>query len=202
MTGSSDRPIVLPPDANTYHDTFEAKYVTWYIEDYVDVHVYDGKSLRERVIFGFKVSRIEEVDGEWWVRSEGDDDGEKERRIIKSKKLAVAIGQNSLPYTPAFPNQANFKSPIIHQKNFGQIAISALASDSPYTSITVLGGCKSAVDMVYECAKAGKEEIGRRSRHLRRCQRTWPVPKWSRDVHHSSFCCFESLLFYISDMRV
>ncbi|KAF7879280.1 hypothetical protein EAF04_000477 [Stromatinia cepivora] len=61
MTGFSDRPIVLLPEAHTYHDTFEAKYVTQYLEEYVDVHVYGGKSLRDRVIFGFKVAGIEKA---------------------------------------------------------------------------------------------------------------------------------------------
>ncbi|KAF7948755.1 hypothetical protein EAE96_007947 [Botrytis aclada] len=159
MTGFSDIPIVLPPDANTYHDTFEAKYVTKYLEEYVDVHVYHEKSLRDRVIFGFKVGGIEKIDGIWSVWSEVHENGNENehKRIIKTKKLAIATGQNSLPYIPSFPNQTNFQSPIVHQKHFGQISTSALAPDSPYTAVTVLGGGKSAADMVYECVKAGKK---------------------------------------------
>ncbi|TEY70192.1 hypothetical protein BOTCAL_0110g00110 [Botryotinia calthae] len=45
MTDFSDIPIVLPPDVNTYHDTVEAKYVTKYLEEYVDVHVYNKKTI-------------------------------------------------------------------------------------------------------------------------------------------------------------
>ncbi|TGO50832.1 hypothetical protein BCON_0175g00180 [Botryotinia convoluta] len=158
MTGFSDIPIVLPPDANTYHDTFEAKYVTKYLEEYVDIHVYNEKSLRDRVIFGFKVGGIEKIDGIWSIWSEVHENGKgnEHKRMIKTKKLAIATGQNSLPYIPSFPNQTNFKSPIVHQKHFGQISTSALAPDSPYTAVTILGGGKSAADMVYECVKAGK----------------------------------------------
>ncbi|CAD6442975.1 6da0d101-4a71-4fb8-bdfd-d3c7751095aa [Sclerotinia trifoliorum] len=133
MSGFSDRPIILPPEAHTYDDTFEAKYVTQYLEDYVDVHVHDGKSLRERVIFGLRLR--------------------ESRRWLGN----VATGQNSLPHTPSFLNQANFKSPIVHQKHFGQIAMSALAPDSPTHQSQFLGGGKSATDMVYECTKASKK---------------------------------------------
>ncbi|TGO28034.1 hypothetical protein BPAE_0033g00360 [Botrytis paeoniae] len=159
MTGFSDIPIVLPPDANTYHDTFEAKYVTKYLEEYVDLHVYNKKSLRDRVIFGFKVGDIEKSDGIWSVWSEAHENGNgnEHKGMIKTKRLAIATGQNSLPYIPSFPNQTNLKSPIVHQKHFGQISTSALAPDPPYTAVTILGGGKSAADMVYECVKAGKK---------------------------------------------
>ncbi|KAF7902103.1 uncharacterized protein EAF01_007401 [Botrytis porri] len=159
MRGFSDIPIVLPPDAETYHDTFEAEYVTKYLEGYVHVHVYNEKSLRDRVIFGFKVGGIEKIDGIWSVWSEvvKNGNGNEYKRIIKTKKLAIATGQNSLPYIPTFPNQTNFQSPIVHQKHFRQISTSALASDFPYTAVTILGGGKSAADMVYECVKAGKK---------------------------------------------
>ncbi|KAF5873925.1 putative flavin-binding monooxygenase-like protein [Botrytis fragariae] len=159
MIDFSDTPIVLPLDVETYHDTFEAKYVTKYLEGYVDVHVCNEKSLRDRVIFGFKVGGIEKIDGIWSVWSEAHENGNgnEHNRMIKTRKLAIATGQNSLPYFPSLPNQANFKSPIVHQEHFGQISTSALAPDSPYTAIIILGGGKSAADMVYECVKAGKK---------------------------------------------
>lgn len=58
---------------------------------------------------------------------------------------------------PLFTNQDQFKGPIVHQKEFGKISKTALALDSPYISITVIGGGKSAADMVYDCVKAGKK---------------------------------------------
>ncbi|TGO51376.1 hypothetical protein BOTNAR_0358g00080 [Botryotinia narcissicola] len=142
MTGFSDIPIDLPPNAKTYHDTFEAKYVTKYLEEYVDVHVYNEKSLRDRVIFRFTVGGIEKIDGIWSVWSEVHENGNgnEHKRMIKTKKLAIATGQNSLPYIPTFPNQMDFQSPIVHQKHFGEISTSALAPDSPYTAVTILGG--------------------------------------------------------------
>ncbi|TGO33276.1 hypothetical protein BHYA_0255g00040 [Botrytis hyacinthi] len=149
MTDFSDIPIVLPPDAKTYHDTFEAKYVTKYLEEYVHVHVYNEKSLRDRGIFGLKLGGIERIDGIWSVWSEVHENGNgnEHKRMIKTQKLAIATGQNYLPYIPSFPNQTNLQSPIVHQKHFGQISASALAPDSPYTAITILGGGKSAADM-------------------------------------------------------
>jgi dimethylaniline monooxygenase (N-oxide forming) len=45
----------------------------------------------------------------------------------------------------------------VHQKEFGLISKLALAADSAYTSIAVIGGGKSAADMVYDCVKAGKK---------------------------------------------
>ncbi|KAF7897536.1 hypothetical protein EAF00_005764 [Botryotinia globosa] len=159
MTGFSDIPIVLPPNAKTYHDTCEAKYVTKYLEEYVDVHVYNEKSLRGRVICRFKVGGIEKIDGIWSVWSEvlENRNGNEHKRMIKTKKLAIATGQNALPYIPTFPSQMDFPSPIVHQKQSGEISTSALGPDSPYTAVTILGEGKSAADMVYECVKAGKK---------------------------------------------
>lgn len=39
MSGFSDTPLKLSPDAETYHDIFESKYVTSYLETYADEHV-------------------------------------------------------------------------------------------------------------------------------------------------------------------
>lgn len=53
----------LPPDAFTYHDTFDAKYVTKYLEDCIDNHVYDGMSLRSRIFFGHRIQRVHKAKG-------------------------------------------------------------------------------------------------------------------------------------------
>lgn len=45
MTGFLDILINLSPEAETYNDTFEAKYVTQYLEESVDAHVYNGEKL-------------------------------------------------------------------------------------------------------------------------------------------------------------
>lgn len=81
-----------------YHDTFEAKYVTKYLEEYVDVHIYIKEGLRDRVIFGFKVGGVEKTDGIWSVWSEVHENGNwnEYRRIIKAKKLAIATTPRDL----------------------------------------------------------------------------------------------------------
>ncbi|PQE21196.1 hypothetical protein CJF31_00012137 [Rutstroemia sp. NJR-2017a BVV2] len=173
MTGFSDMPITLPEDAEQYHDTFEAKYVTKYQEEYVDNHVYNGESLRDRIIFGYQVQSLEKIDGVWNLRGSTND-----AKIIRTARLFVASGYNSIPHIPNFPNQDQFQGPIVsdgssgayktlrilvpslpivHQKEFGQISKIALAAASAYTSISVIGGGKSAADMVYDYVKAGKK---------------------------------------------
>jgi hypothetical protein len=152
MAGFSDTPIKLPEDAEMYHDAFEAKHVTRYLEEYVDNHVYSGRSLRDRVIFGFSVQGLKKVDGIWNV-----DGGNGTSKIIRTWKLVVASGHTSIPHLPALPNQSAFQGYIAHQKDFGQLAKTALASNSPYMEIAVLGGGKSAADMVYDSVKAGKK---------------------------------------------
>lgn len=53
---------------------------------------------------------------------------------------------------PVFAKQDCFKGLMLHQRDFGQSSV--LSSSDKY--ITVLGGAKSAADMAYACAKAGK----------------------------------------------
>ena len=152
MAGFSDAPIELPEGAEMYHDTFKATYVTKYLEEYVDNHVYQGQSLRDRIRFGFRVRSLEKVGDGWAV-----DGGEGASKRIRTSKLVVATGHTSIPSMPIFTNQAQFLGPIVHQKDFGQVSKTALASDSSYTHVAVVGGGKSAADMVYTSVKAGKK---------------------------------------------
>jgi dimethylaniline monooxygenase (N-oxide forming) len=151
MAGFSDTPLTLPPEAETYHDIFESKYVTKYLEDYVDSHKYDGLTLRDRVKFGFTVQSIRK-ERNWIVSGQRNERAE----TISSSKLIVATGHTSLPVMPDLPEQASFKGPVLHQKNFGKASSTILAPSSPYQNIIILGGGKSAADMVYDSVKAGK----------------------------------------------
>ncbi|KAL8645587.1 MAG: hypothetical protein Q9210_006624 [Variospora velana] len=148
MAGFSDRAIELPPGAETYHDIFEAKFVTKYLEEYVDSHVYDGKSLRDRILFGFKVASLQKSADTWQVHGAGN-------QTISAPKLVVATGHTSRPAMPTLPGKDNFLGPILHQKDFGKASIEVF-KDSSRPNVTVLGGGKSAADMVYASAKAGK----------------------------------------------
>ncbi|KAL8729918.1 MAG: hypothetical protein Q9181_004833 [Wetmoreana brouardii] len=149
MAGFSDQAIELPPGTETYHDIFEAKHVTKYLEDYVDSHIYNGKSLRGHIIFGFTVTGLEKVAGLWQIRGSG---GQR----ITARRVVVATGHTSHPTMPALPGKDSFSGSIIHQKDFGK-ASREIFEDVSRPNVMVLGGGKSAADMVYSSVKAGKK---------------------------------------------
>ena len=79
-----------------------------------------------------------------------------EGRILrwKTNKLVVATGLTSIPKMPDLPGKETFSAPILHQEAFGQ---SGVLTDPEINDVTVIGGGKSAADMVYTCVKAGKK---------------------------------------------
>lgn len=147
----SDMPMARPPAEDTFYDFFHARYTTDYLEKYVDQQHFAGQSLRERIRFHFHVSSIRKLDGRWSVS--GTDDDAHEARTYQSSKLIVASGLTSTPLWPNLPNRERFDGLVIHQESFGQ---SAILSSAKIQHVTVLGGAKSAADMVYACIKAGK----------------------------------------------
>ena len=153
MSGFSDIPLTLPPDAPNYHDIFESKYVTSYLESYVDEHLYNGQSLRDRIYFGIKVCGIEKLDNSWTVTARR---SREEEETLRSARLVIATGHTTIPHMPILPCQSLFKGHILHQKEFGKARSTILASDY-YQNITILGGGKSAADMVYDSVKGGKK---------------------------------------------
>lgn len=152
MTGFSDIPLTVPPDAPLFYDTFEARYVTQYLEDYADSHVYNGASLRSRIFFKRTVQKVEKIDNRWIIHAEG---SAGSQQTFRSSKLVVATGHTSIPNMPSLPNQADFNGHIIHHKDFGTASRTVL-KDPTCKNISVLGGGKSAVDMVYQSVKKGK----------------------------------------------
>lgn len=154
MSGFSDTPLRLPPDAETYHDIFESKYVTSYLETYVDEHVYKSRSLRDRIYFGIKVHSIEKLGNSW--RVSGRRSEKEEEETFSGAKLVIATGHTTIPNMPVLPGQSVFQGDILHQKEFGKATSRVLGSDS-YQNVTILGGGKSAADMVYDSVKAGKK---------------------------------------------
>lgn len=133
------------------HDTFEAKHVTKYLEEYVDSHVYNGRSLRSRIRFDSKVRSVEKIGGGWSLQID-----EAVPRSLHCNKLAVASGLTSLPNMPDFPRTHGWKALMLHHRDFGVRSKEILKASSAYKNITVLGGGKSAADMVYGSVKAGK----------------------------------------------
>lgn len=151
MSSFADVALEIPDDAPRLHDTFEAKYVTQYLEEYVDSHVYNGASLRSRIRVNADVRSVEKRGEGWLLHVHG-----AEPRSVYCKKLAVASGLTSIPNMPTFPRSSEWTGPVLHHRDLGAHEKRILATDSGYRNITVLGGGKSAADMVYGALKKGK----------------------------------------------
>ena len=147
----SDQRMTRPPEEDTYYDLFKAKHTTQYLERYIDDHIFSGRSLRERIRFGFEVQNIRKQDSKWEIS--GQDNTSEVKTIISAAKLIVASGLASTPVLPRLPGKETFEGSILHQESFGQSSI-LLSPD--IQRITVLGEGKSSADMVYASIKAGK----------------------------------------------
>ena len=144
----SDVPMEMPKKEDTYLNFFEARYTTQYLEKFVD-----KRSLRERLRCGIEVCRIERgPSGRGWV-VDGLELATENVQKWKTKQLVVANGTTSIPKMPHLPNKNMFNGPILHQKSFGQ---SNIITNLAIKDVTVIGGGKSAADMVYACVKANK----------------------------------------------
>jgi dimethylaniline monooxygenase (N-oxide forming) len=144
-------PMERPPAEDCMHDLFRAKSTTKYLEDYVDSMSHGGQTLRDRIQFNTCVDSIEKVDGQWRVSYI--DQSTKSQRAMFSLRVMMANGQSSLPNIPNFPGQEHFNGKLIHSIDFGQ---SDVVQNKSIQHVSVIGAGKSAADMVYEAAKAGK----------------------------------------------
>ena len=153
MLGFSDVTFEISPGAPSFYGCVEAKYVTKYLEDYIDNHVYHGRSLRDRIHLAHRVEKAEKIDDGWKVSTK---DSRDVTRDFISSKVVVATGLTSSPQMPILPkNRKHFKSPIYHHKHFGKISRTLLCKGDCH-NVVVLGAGKSATDMVYESVKKGK----------------------------------------------
>jgi len=142
-------PIEVPDGALVWNDTFEAKYVTRYLENYVDKHVYDGISLRERFKFNSPVENIYKSGDLWIVKA-----NECGRPVtFTSRKLIITTGLLSEEDMPSIPGSDSFSGHLYHHKYIGR---TDLINNPDVNNVTILGGGKSAADLVYAFAKAGK----------------------------------------------
>ncbi|KAF2708716.1 flavin-binding monooxygenase-like protein-like protein [Pleomassaria siparia CBS 279.74] len=151
----ADMVMARPPEEDCKNDLFRAKYTTKYLEDYVDKIRITDRSLRDRIQFNTRVQSITKVDGRWHlsciVSKDKSDKGNT--KLIVSAKLMIADGQSAVPRMPYIHGQEDFKGTMLHSIDFGQ---SNVIINDKVKHVTVLGGGKSAADMVYESAKAGK----------------------------------------------
>ncbi|KAI4134761.1 MAG: hypothetical protein LQ341_005972 [Variospora aurantia] len=134
-----------PPESDLHHEFFKAEHTTRYLEDYLESHCYAGQSLKSRVQLGFSVKTITKRGDEWLVIGN--------RAQYRTQRIIVASGLFSSAKIPKFIGDDIFKAPIIHQEDFGQ---SSVLTSPQLHRATVIGGGKSAADMVYACVKAGK----------------------------------------------
>lgn len=144
-----------------YYGFFPAKYVTSYLEGYVDSHVYEDRSIRDRVRFNTKVVNVSKTSdgGSGWILELQQSNSHLGPPGIplklSTKKLIDATGLTSTPNVPFLPGQNRFQGLAIHHKAFGQHE-KAILDDSKNQNVCVVGGGKSAADIAYACAKAGK----------------------------------------------
>lgn len=132
-----------------YFGYFPAKYITSYLESYVDNHTYKNKTIRDRIMFNIRVQQVEPFKEGWAVSYQGGEPGG-----LTTAKLIDATGLTSRPHIPTIQGQEEFQGLAMHQKEFGQ---SSILSDPKIQCIAILGGAKSAADVAYASAKAGKE---------------------------------------------
>jgi len=140
-------PIEVPEDAPIWNDTFEAKYVTRYLENYVDKHTYNGRSLRERYMFDCRVDNVNR-DGDLWTIEAKEN---RQSVTFTSRKLVITTGLLSEEVMPSITGSDIFKGHLYHHKHFGR---TGLINDPDMKDVTILGGGKSAADLVYAFAKA------------------------------------------------
>ena len=128
----------LTPDryisGNTIHN---------YLNDFAKDH-----DLVRRIRLNTAVLNIEKTDSELWRLNLKNADS------LKAKKLIVASGVSSDPFTPSWPKE-KFNKPIIHS---AQIGTSLDTLQGPQTNrVIVVGAAKSAYDTVFLLLKAGKK---------------------------------------------
>lgn len=152
----SDRPFGDLPGNHSFW-LFEAKHVVDYIEKYLDNHSYAEKTLREHIRCNFSVDSVSKTaDGLWTISGHNNKPNEpQETSVYTARKVIVASGFTSIPNIPHFQNDG-FTGKIVHGNDFGPRANEILAPE-PKKRVSVIGGGKSAADMVYATAKAGHE---------------------------------------------
>jgi len=148
MAEFSDRPMLPPPPLeDQYYGFFPARYVTAYLEAYVNNHIYNGRTLRDRIELNVQVRKIERTSGDRWrISCRGG-------REIEASKLVDATGMTSLPNIPQLRGEEEFRGKMVHHKDFGRLGDLRTVKGQ---NLVVLGGGKSAADVAYSAVKAGK----------------------------------------------
>ncbi|KAL4798681.1 hypothetical protein BDV19DRAFT_396565 [Aspergillus venezuelensis] len=143
------------------------------VHAYMEAYVQDF-GLVDKIRLGCSVEKAEYTEDREWVLTLAIREGEWEGQpadmktkpkaklvskvLMKTSKLIVAAGLTSQPFMPRFEGEAEFgaqgQALIFHVRDFAMHEKrGALKPDD--SRVTVLGGSKSAFDVVYSCATRG-----------------------------------------------
>lgn len=160
MAEFSDQRLPDLPKADQFYGFFPAKYISQYLESYVDSHIYADNPLASRIRTNSLVTKLEKNrnDGQWHAhvceQAGMYQSGLRARTyIVTAPRIIDATGLTSCPSIPLIPGLDTFVGEKIHQKGFAK---SDLLIDDKKCHIIVVGGAKSAADLAYASAKAEK----------------------------------------------
>jgi dimethylaniline monooxygenase (N-oxide forming) len=128
-----------------------AEKVAEYLERYADKF-----GLRQRCILGTKALQATKSEDEkkWIIEVQRiGHDGNNDRESLVCEKLIIATGLFSAPVWPDI-DLSCFEGPVMHSHDVG-VRYNELL-DQKHKEIVVVGGNKSAVDVINMCALAGK----------------------------------------------
>ena len=145
-------PFSPKPDQVDANSFFKAEAMSAYLERYVESHVYKGQSIRDRIIFSTSVVKVGKLDSIWHMHCSKSREMNV-KMLLKAPKLIVASGATSIPNVPSIKGSQSFQGSMIHSVEWGN---ASFLEDGSQKRVVVLGGGKSAADIVYECVKAGK----------------------------------------------
>jgi hypothetical protein len=94
------------------------------------------------------IEKDEEEKG-WILRCTQSSLAEKQKTVIKAKKLVVAVGITNKPLLPNYPTSTTFCSPVVHSRDFPAHYPDIVRPDR---HTVVVGSGKSAWDVAYACA--------------------------------------------------
>lgn len=151
----SDMKLEDVPDSDVRHGFFTAKYVSRYLEEYVATRVYNHKPLADRICVSSRVRTLTKADGHWLLDVVSSEHVRASYSQYRAHRVIDATGLTSTPNIPSISNQQSFQGLFIHHKDFGRNQEKILSSSGP-SRIVVVGGAKSAADVAYASALAGK----------------------------------------------
>lgn len=145
----SDQPIHDVPESDTHYGFFKASHVTSYLENYCKSRAYSGTSLESRIRLNTPVHKIIKEGSTWNIHAHS-----KGGVRFQTPSVIDATGMTSEPNWPHLEGRESFKGDVIHHKDFAKFEASPAFSS--VKKVIVIGGAKSAADVAYSCAKAGK----------------------------------------------